>query len=251
MTSAKSILTFGLGHVRRSRATGLACIALVLLLGTLAAAIVLSRQQAKSQIQSSFALRGIASARFAANYLTEQSNRSRRSAREFLSGATVSAHDFELVAATLNSSAAVLLDRSGRVLQSFPQLPGLRGQKIASGYPNLVKAEHGAVSTSNLISSPVTDAALTSIAVPFATRKGRRVLSADYSASGLALDALVAHTISYPEHNVYIVDSAGRLVASSPETNAVTLAQADPELARSAAHATHGPVEGSATPSTF
>jgi diguanylate cyclase (GGDEF)-like protein len=97
----------------------------------------------------------------------------------------------------------------------------------------------------------VTDAALTSIAVPFATRKGRRVLSADYSASGLALDALVAHTISYPEHNVYIVDSAGRLVASSPETNAVTLAQADPELARSAAHATHGPVEGSATPSTF
>lgn len=245
------MLTFGLGHVRRSRATGLACITLILLLGTLAAAIVVSRDQAKSQIQSSFALRATASARFAANYLSEQASRSRRAANEFLSGATVSAHDFKLVAAALNSTAAVLLDRSGRVLESFPRLSGLHGQPIASGYPSLVKAEHGTVSTSGVISSPVTDAAVTAIAVPYATPKGRRVLSADYSASDLALNALVAHAISYPEHNVYIVDSAGRLVASSPETNAVTLAQVDPELARSAERASRGAVEGSATPSTF
>jgi diguanylate cyclase (GGDEF)-like protein len=251
MTSAKSIFTLGLGHVRRSRATALACVTLILLLGTLATAIVLSREQAKSQIESSFALRGTASARFAANYLSEQSSRTRRAAREFLAGPTVSSRDFALVAATLNSSTALLLDRSGRVLASFPRLPALHGQRIAAGYAHLLQAERGAVTTSDVISTPGTNAALTAVAVPYPTAKGRRVISAYYSASGLALDALVAHTISYPEHNVYLVDSAERLVASSPKTSAATLAQADPVLARSLAHASRGRVKGATTASTF
>ena len=241
----------GLGHVRRSRAALLSALALLLLLGTLATAIVLSHEQARSQIQANFALRGASSAGFASNYLSTQASRQTHAARQFLSATRVSAQSFEVVAATLSSSAAVLLDGSGRVLEAFPSDPALRRQAIAADYEHLAAAERGRVAVSSIISSPVTAAPVTAVAVPFATPAGRRVLSADYTAAGLALDALVDHTISYPEHGVYLVDSAERIVAASPTTQAVTLAQADPQLARAVATSTRGSVPGAATPTTF
>jgi len=250
VTTAKSTYPTGLRHPRRSWATALAAVGL-LLLATLGAAIVLSREQARSQIRSSFALRGTSSARFAANYLYEQASREERSAGEFLSGARVSPLRFRLVAATLGSSAAVLLDRSGRVLRAYPSDPRVRRQAVAWGRAELMSAERGHAADSSVVSSPATDRAVTAIAVPYASTAGRRILSADYAASGLALDALVEHTISYPEHEVYLVDTSGRLVASSPVTPAVTLAQANPQLARALARASHGAVARSATPTSF
>ena len=68
------------------------------------------------------------------------------------------------------------------------------------------------------------------------------MLDADYTPTGLALNALVDHTISYPQHVVLLVDANGRIVAASPRTKAVTLAQADPELARASAHSSGGTV---------
>jgi diguanylate cyclase (GGDEF)-like protein len=92
---------------------------------------------------------------------------------------------------------------------------------------------------------------VTAIAVPFSTPYGRRVFSAAYDASGSALGRFVEHTIPYRQHEVLLVDGNGRLVAASPETSATTLVQADPALARAAAHASHGPVAGATTPTTF
>ncbi len=246
-----SIFAVGLGRARRQRSAILAGLALLALLAGLAAAIVLSRDQARSQIQSNFALRSASSARFASTYLAEQAERQNKAATSFLATRRASARNFQTIAATLNSSAAVLLDGSGKVLDAYPSAPGLRGRAIASGYPDLRAAEHGRVAVSEVISSPVTANTATAIAVPYSTAAGRRVLSADYTANGLALDALVGHTISYRQHEVYIVDASERLVAASPMTDAVTLAQASPELARAAAHATHGPVAVPGAPSTF
>jgi diguanylate cyclase (GGDEF)-like protein len=251
MTTAKSMHASGLRHLRRSWATALAAVGLLALLATLATAIVLSREQARSQIRSSFALRGTSSARFAANYLSEQASRQKRAAGEFLSGARVSPLGFSVAATTLSSSAAVLLDRSGRVLAAFPSDPRLRGQAIAWARAELASAERTHAAASGVVSSPATDSPVTAIAVSYASTVGRRVLSADYAASGLALDALVEHTISYPEHEVYLVDSSGRLVASSPVTPGITLAQANPQLARALAHGSRGSVAQSATPTTF
>jgi len=251
MTTAKSAHTTGLGRPRRSWTTALAAVGLLLLLATLATAIVLSREQARSQIRASFALRGTSTARFAANYLSEQANREERSAGEFLSRARVSPHSFRLVAATLNSSAAVLLDGSGRVLQAFPSDPRLREQTIAWGRAELTGTERGHAAATGVVSSPLTHEAVTAIAVSYASTVGRRILSADYAASGLALDALVEHTISYSQHEVYLVDASGRLVASSPVTPAVTLAQANPQLAHALARGSQGAVKHSATPTTF
>lgn len=246
-----SAYAIGLARARRSWATLLAAGGLLLLLGMLATAIVLAREQARSQIRASFELRGTSSARFAGDYLSEQAGREQHAASRFLAGGHVSATDFGLVAATLNSDSAVLLDSSGRVLDAFPSAPALRGQRLAAGYPDMGAAVRGRVAFAGIVFSPVTDRAVTAISVPYRSASGRRVLSADYTDASLALDELVEHTISYPEHQVFLVDSAEQLVAASPETQAVTLAQAEPELARAFAAGSHGPVPGASTASTF
>jgi diguanylate cyclase (GGDEF)-like protein len=65
------------------------------------------------------------------------------------------------------------------------------------------------------------------------------------------LEAFIAHTVPYREHQVYLLDGEGYLLAASPQTSAFTLAATDPALARALAHAAHGPVAGASTPTTF
>ncbi|HEV3048255.1 MAG TPA: diguanylate cyclase [Solirubrobacteraceae bacterium] len=89
------------------------------------------------------------------------------------------------------------------------------------------------------------------IAMPYQTASGRRASSAAYPTSGSSLGAVVDHTISYRQHNVYLVDPAGRLLAASPKTQARTLSVADPALARSLGHASSGNVDGAPVPSSF
>jgi diguanylate cyclase (GGDEF)-like protein len=69
--------------------------------------------------------------------------------------------------------------------------------------------------------------------------------------TGRILSAIVEHTISYPQHQVFLIDDSGALIAASPATRATNLLQADPALARAALHATTGPVAGVGVPSTF
>jgi diguanylate cyclase (GGDEF)-like protein len=191
------------------------------------------------------------SAGFVASSLSEQAIREQRAAERFLSSPRVEERHLEIVTTTLGSGASVLLDGAGRVLATFPTTRSLRGALIAPAYADLTGAERGRISTSGPIYSPVTSLASTAVAVPFATSHGRRVLSADYSAANLGLDALVDSTISYQQHRVYLVDASERLVAASPRTDAVTLAQADPTLARASGHAPEGSVLDAQMPSTF
>jgi diguanylate cyclase (GGDEF)-like protein len=73
----------------------------------------------------------------------------------------------------------------------------------------------------------------------------------DLHSTGRILSAIVEHTISYPQHQVFLIDDSGALIAASPATRATNLVQADPALARAALHATTGPVAGAGVPSTF
>jgi diguanylate cyclase (GGDEF)-like protein len=73
----------------------------------------------------------------------------------------------------------------------------------------------------------------------------------DLHSTGRILSAIVEHTISYPQHQVFLIDDSGALIAASPATRATNLLQADPALARAALHATTGPVAGAGVPSTF
>jgi len=238
-------------HARRSWATLLASLALLALLGALATGIVLTQRQARSHLESSFALRGQSSAQFVATYLTEQASREHEAATRFLSAPGVSSARFSIVAGSLGSAGAVLLDGSGRVLDALPSHALRRGVPLAARFDHLAEAERGRTGISGIVTSPVTGASVTAIAVPFQTPEGLRVLSADYPASGLALDALVDHTISYPQHEVFLLDARGQVIASSPRVLGSTLGAADPWLATAARHSSVGAVPGAGTPRTF
>ncbi|HEX3910997.1 MAG TPA: diguanylate cyclase [Solirubrobacteraceae bacterium] len=225
--------------------------ALLLVLGALATAILLSQGSARSQLRSSLAARGKASAGFVATYLSEQGTRERLAAERFLSAPRVDTHNLEVIAATLGSEASVLLDNAGHVLAAHPSDPSRRSTAVISAYSNLSSAEHGHVAISGLFYDPDDGAASTSVTVAFSTSIGRRLLSAAYPTSILALNALVDQTISYPQHAVYLVDSGGRIVTSSPRTAAVTLARANPDLATAVTHGTHGSVGGARGSSAF
>jgi len=236
---------------RRPPATPLASLALLLLLGALAVGIALTQRQARAHVLSSFALRGTASAQAVTTYLTEQAHREREAADRFLAGRRISTADLAIVAATLGSEGAVLLDDSGHVLAASPPSPRLRDKLLSPKLPHLGVAEQGRVGVSGIVTSPVTGAAATSIAVPYRTPHGTRVISADYPASGLALDALVDHAISYPQHEVYLTDARGQVIASSPSVRGSTLGAADPWLATAARRSWQGPVPRASTPTTF
>lgn len=250
MTSAPAD-GIALAPTRRPWPAAVAAGALLLLLGTLAAAILLSQASARSQIRSSFALRGNGSAGFVATYLSEQGARGQHVAERFLSSRRVDRRGLELITSALGSDASVLLEPDGRVLAAYPSDRSLRTTALVSAYSNLSRAKGGHVAISGVFYAPDDGAPSTAVTVPFATPTGGRLLSTDYPASNLALDALVDHTITYPQHAVYLVDSTGRLITSSPRTQAVTLARADPPLARTLSHRRRGAVDGAPAPSTF
>ncbi len=249
--TARSAFADGLARTRRPSPTILASLALLVLLGVLAVGILATQRQARAHVQSSFALRGTASAQAVATYLTEQANREREAARRFLAGSRISPDALSIVSTTLGSEGAALLDESGHVLAASPENPRLRGLLLSPGLPHLGVAEQGRVGVSGIVTSPVTGTSATSIAVPFQTPQGRRVISADYPASGLALDALVDHAISYPQHEVFLADAHGQVIAASPAVLGSTLGAADPWLATVARHASQGAVPGERVPTTF
>lgn len=250
-TTADPAVAGGLTHARRSWTTGLVALGLLIVLGTLAAAIVISQQRSRSQIQSSFGLRGMTSASFVSTYVDQQANRQRAIAGRSLGAPRVSAERFRLLVSALGSGAATLLDSRGRVIEAirYPRraratLPGgARSPRPlpSSGFVPSPVAPGANVAISGVHLAPNGDAA-TAIAVSFASTTESRTLSVDYPGSTLGLQALADHTISYPQHNVYIVDSAGRIIAASPRTPSRTLAGADPQLAGAAAHSSRGTV---------
>jgi diguanylate cyclase (GGDEF)-like protein len=238
-------------HTHRSRGLALAALALALLLGTLAGGIVLIQAQSRSQVLAALGLRGTSSATFVSAFLAQQADREQDTAGELLAEPKVSGERFRTVVAAFGSDAAVLLDSAGRVLAVAPSDPRLLGKPIATRYAHLAAAERGRVAVSNVVPSAVGGVPVAAVAVPFASARGRRVLSVAYGVSGSTLEAFVDHTISYRQHQVYLVDPAGHLVAASPRTHASSLEQAAPSLARAVTRSSLGSVPGAGTPSSF
>jgi diguanylate cyclase (GGDEF)-like protein len=236
---------------RRLWGLGLAALALALLLGTLATMIVRSQQESRSHLESNLRLRGESTATLVATYLTQQADRQKDSAERFLSGRTVTAREFEVVARAFGSNAAVLLDAHGRLIDSVPLDPALHGRQIAARYAHLAIAERGQVAVSNVVSSAARAQPVTAVAVPFRTPQGRRVFSAAYGVGSAEMSVFVDHTITYSQHEVLLVDGGGRVLAASPRFVGGTVAQIDPALAHAAAHASHGRVVGARTATTF
>jgi diguanylate cyclase (GGDEF)-like protein len=69
--------------------------------------------------------------------------------------------------------------------------------------------------------------------------------------SGRLLSEIVAETIPYRQHEVYLVGAYGHLLASSPATRASTLGAASAPLAEAFARSSQGTLAISGVPSTF
>jgi diguanylate cyclase (GGDEF)-like protein len=240
-----------LSRGRRLRGLILAAIALTLLLGTLATTIVRARDESRSHLVSNFKLRGQSTATLVATYLSQQAVRQKESAERFLSAPSVAPHEFEVLARAFGGSAAALLDSQGRILNTVPLNSALRGSQLAARYNHLALAEHGQVSISNVVSSSALPEPVSAIAVPFQTPQGRRVFSVAYGVGSAQLDVFVDHAITYPQHEILLLDGAGSVLAASPDSKGATAGQADPALARAADHASGGEVPNARTATTF
>jgi diguanylate cyclase (GGDEF)-like protein len=236
---------------RRRGAVALASLALLLMLATLGVTIAGAQHSSRAHIQSTFHLRGTSAAEFVSNFVSQQASRERSTAQRYLAGTHPSQHSFAVLADTFGSRAAVLLDSRGRVLDVTPSDPRLEGSQLAARYAHLSSAERGRTAVSGVVPSAVRSEPVVAIAVPFQTPAGRRVFSVAYGLSQSTLAAFLDQTIAYRQHDVFLIDGAGRLVASSPATGAPTLADADAGLASAFRHATHGAVSGAHPQSTF
>lgn len=238
-------------RIARPGATTSASLGLLVAVIALAVVIVVSQKQTKSRVLGNFEMRGASSAIFVSAFLGQQAGREEQAAERFLAAKDVAPGSFRTVVGAFGSPAAVLLDAAGRVLDVAPAERSLPGQRVVPRYAHLTAAEHGEVAISSVVPLAATRIPVTAVAVPFATREGRRVLSVAYPTSESTLEAFANHTVPYSEHEVFLVDKADHLIAASPRTGAATLAQADPALARAVERSRGGAVTGSRIPTTF
>lgn len=249
--ASKPIAPARRGARPRKLLLALALAAFVVVLAMLAAGIELTHEQSRRGTLANLKARGATTAEFASTLLSEQAVREGATAERFLTGRDHLGPEFERVLATFGSGVGGLLDSSGRLLQIAPAAPALLGQRIAPRYAHLTRAEEGHPAISGVVRSAALGQRVVAVAVPFSTPAGRRVFSVAYPVAGGVLTALVGHTIPYAEHVVALIDASGAIAAASPNTGAATLAQADPSLARAAAHSAHGSTDVAGVRSTF
>jgi diguanylate cyclase (GGDEF)-like protein len=221
----------------------IAAVALVVVLATIGVGIELARHENERQILANLQARGQSSAGFVSTFLSEQAEREGQTAREFLSGARTSPTGFALVVSSFGSPAAVVLNRSGQLLQVAPRDPAILGSDIAPHYAHLQAAEAGHIAVSGVVRSAAHHQPVIAVAVPYPTRAGRRVFSVAYPVAQTVLAGLVKHATVLTPHRVLLIDAHGMIIAGNPDPAASTLRQADPTLAAAIARAPRGKVQ--------
>jgi diguanylate cyclase (GGDEF)-like protein len=131
--------------------------------------------------------------------------------------------------------AAVLLDRTGRVLQVLPANPAVVGHVITGKYAHLAAAVAGRTAVSNVVPSAARGLPVVGFAIPFDTSSGRRVFSGAFQVAKTPLGAYMSHLVVTPGHRVYLMDARGNLIAAGSRFGSgESLQQADPSLAAGA-----------------
>jgi hypothetical protein len=175
-------------------------------LATIAVGILLTQRTNRRQILASLQSRAVSSAGFVSTFLSEQAARELHTGRSLLSGRHTTSSGFGVVVASFGSPAAVLLDRSGRLLQVVPRDPAILGTDIGPHYAHLRAAEAGHIAVSGVVLSAADHKPVIAIAVPYRTHGGRRVLSIAYPVAQTALADLVRLTTTATPHRVLLVE---------------------------------------------
>lgn len=194
-------------------------VVVILGVGMFGAALMLFQAQVRAQrsLETLFQIRGTIAAQFTQSYVNDVFSREQRVAEADLAGATVSQSQFQNVLDTFGFDAGVLLDRRGRVLRVAPVRQDLLGRDITARYAHLRAAVSGHRAVSAVVPSAARGTPLVAFALPYQTRYGRRVLSGGFDASRTPLGAYLRNALPQFGTSAYIVDDAGKIVASKEE----------------------------------
>jgi diguanylate cyclase (GGDEF)-like protein len=220
-------------HGRRRRSLWIACATLAWLAAMAAAASMLAGSQAaaRSAIRTRLQARVASGAEFASLYVHDIFKLEREQARLWLERSDSSSR-LTLAAAAFGSSAAVLLDRHGRLRQVVPAKPSLIGVDLAPRYSHLRAAVAGHAAVSNVVPSAARALPVVGFAVPFGSPEGRRVFSVAFGIGQTPLGAFMRHLLVTPGRHVYLIDGAGRLIAGDGLHTAGAFNEPGPQLTR-------------------
>jgi diguanylate cyclase (GGDEF)-like protein len=219
----------------RSRSAVVLAVALgwIVVMLALAQLLATSQAHARRDVAQRLAARTQAGAEFSSLYVKDLLAREREQAASWLTGRRPARLSLARSSQALGFSAALLVDRGGRVLQAAPAQPDVMGVTITGLDPYLAPALAGRATISNVVQSAI-GLPVVATAVPFATASGRRVLSGTFDVSKSPLGGYMRHVIVVPGHRVYLVDATGNLIASSgpPLSAGETLSQPESRLAQ-------------------
>ena len=179
--------------------------------------LVLARAQddARVAIRDRFQTRLDLTTRFTTAYNDDVVEREASVAARRLGGSAPTDDEFENVMKDFGFATGVLLDSSGRVLQSYPPDPSLLNADLAASHAYLARAVDGTPSVSNVVLTGIDQIPVVAYAVPFQTQFGRRVVSGAFDISTTPLSDHIKGALPYEGGEVYLVDAAGALVASN------------------------------------
>jgi diguanylate cyclase (GGDEF)-like protein len=220
----------------------IALVAWALLIAASCVAVAHVQAQTRRGVDQRFALRASIASRFVTTYLTDLVARQTSQAKRHLSSRVVPDDEFERTVRDAGFGAAVLLDSRGRVLRVAPSKPALLGENLTARYDHLRTALRGRAAVSQVVPSAARGLPVVGVAVPFATRYGRRVYSGAYNVSRTPVGAYLRNAIATPQSRVFLLDPKDVVIASSGTTqpNVTFLRDVDPVLARALGHATQG-----------
>jgi diguanylate cyclase (GGDEF)-like protein len=220
-------------------------LAMVAVLGIVSVfGLVLARAQddARLAIRDRFQTRLDLTTRFTTAYNADVVEREASVAARRLGGSAPTADEFKDVMEDFGFATGVLLDSSGRLMQSYPDDPSLLNADMTAGHAYLARALSGIPSVSNVVLTGVDQIPVVGYAMPFQTPFGRRVVSGAFDVSTTPLSDHMQNALPYEGGEVYLVDATGALVASNvPLAHFLrTFDSADHGLAAAAAQSPSG-----------
>jgi len=204
-------------------------VALVLLV-ILAAQIFRSDQGRHRELDERTSERAALAQEYIDSYIGDLVDQLQTHARLSLSGPAPTAAEFTRTAMVQRSSAAVLLDGNGRLLQVYPEKPEILGQDMSARYAHLSGALAGRPTVSVVVPSAATGIDIVAVAVPFDTPGGRRVFSAGFEISQTPLMTFLHNVTHIDGHLVFLVDTNDAIVGGDPTGVTGKLSTAEPEL---------------------
>ncbi len=223
-------------------------LAVMALLGAMAAAIASARSEAAATQSDRFTLRAETSAGFVSTFLGEIAARAADAAAADL------AHGRSRSRPAPGATGLALL----RQVFGFTSLEVLDGSRAssASGATRTLPSEERAVllgevsgrrSGAFAVSGRIATsggAAVVALAAPLPLPHRSWTIVATLPLSGTPLASFVGRVVAAPRHEVLLVDSAGRLLASAPPVAATGLAGWSPSLGAAAAGGVDGTIRG-------